>query len=186
MPDIEQLSAKHDKLIISIIVALAFAIRLFTSDATSLWGDEAFSWFQASQPTLLGVLLETARDNYPPLHNLILHFTIELFGTSEPALRLPSVVAGTATVYVTYLIGKDVRGPLAGQLAALFLCISLFHVWYSIEARMYALLALTSALYVLTSMRVLAGRTTGTVIAYVLSASALLLTQAYGLFVFVA
>ena len=132
-----------------LVVLLAAGLRFHDLDRTSLWLDEAVSWQQASQP-FLEMIAATARDNYPPLHNIILHVTIALFGDGETALRAPSALLGVANVYVLYLLGSALWDRTTGLIAALLLTVSGFHVWYSTEARMYALLAFTATLFVLT------------------------------------
>src|SRR5262249_49764267 len=46
---------------------------------------------------------------------------------------------GTATIFLTYAIAKKYGGIQAAFLAALFLCFSPTHVWYSQEATPYAM-----------------------------------------------
>ena len=62
-----------------VIVALAAWLRFHDIAAQSLWGDEAISWRQASNAPW-GVITVTAADNYPPLHNLILHAVMACCG----------------------------------------------------------------------------------------------------------
>ena len=137
-------------LVFGSILALATWLRFYDLSRTSLWFDEAGSWQQASLP-FLEMLSATARDNYPPLHNIILHFTIAAFGDSEQALRVPSALLGVATIYVLYKFGALLWGRSTGLIAALLLTLSGFHVWYSTEIRMYALLAFTATAFVLTA-----------------------------------
>ena len=96
------------------------------------------------------MLAATARDNYPPLHNIILHFTIAMFGNPEMALRAPSALLGVGSVYLLYRVGALLWDRTTGLIAALLLALSGFHVWYSTEARMYTLLSFTATLFVLT------------------------------------
>lgn len=83
-----------------------------------------------------------ARDVHPPGYYLLLSLWTRAAGTSEIALRTPSVVAGTATVVAVFAFGRKLCGARAGLLAAALLALSPFHVFYSQEARSYALLTL--------------------------------------------
>lgn len=70
------------------------------------------------------------------------------FGTSEFAGRLAAAVLGLATIAIVFR-ASDARWSWSGALAALLLAISPLHVYYSREARGYALLMfLTAALIV--------------------------------------
>jgi uncharacterized membrane protein len=133
-----------------IIVAAGAWLRFHNLGADSLWLDEAISW-QQSKDSLPDLISRTAKDNYPPLHNLFLHASINLFGDGEWSLRLPSVIFGTANILAIYWLGSMTGGWITGLLAAAFLALSGFHVMYSQEARMYALLSLTATLFAASS-----------------------------------
>ena len=45
-------------------------------------------------------------DVHPPLHHALLWVTVRVFGTSEFAVRLPSLIAGVALVPVLYWVGR--------------------------------------------------------------------------------
>ncbi len=90
------------------------------------------------------MLEQTARDNYPPLHNVILWTIIKLFGFSETAVRFPSAVMAVMAVYAIYRLGKCVWNGAEGLIAALLLAIQPIFVWHAGEARMYSLLGLVA------------------------------------------
>ena len=76
-----------------------------------LWVDEAISVDQAQMP--FGQMLDdmATTDVHPPLHHAVLWVTVRLFGTSELAVRLPSLLAGVALVPVMYWVGKVALRP---------------------------------------------------------------------------
>jgi len=133
-----------------VIVATGAWLRFHNLGASSLWTDEIASWFQ-SKDSLADLIRRTAQDNYPPLHNLFLYASINLFGDGEWSLRLPSAIFGTANILAIYWLGSMTVGRIAGLLAATFLALSGYHVWYSQDARMYALLSLTATLFAASS-----------------------------------
>jgi hypothetical protein len=90
---------------VGLVVLIGMALRVYGISAIDLWGDEAFSWMEANS-SFTNLLAATTQDNYPPLHNIILYFTMALFGDSEIALRAPSALMGTLTIWVVYLAGK--------------------------------------------------------------------------------
>jgi mannosyltransferase len=133
-----------------VIVAIGAWLRFHYLGADSLWLDEVVSW-QQSKDGLADLITRVAQDNYPPLHNLFLYASINLFDDSEWSLRLPSAIFGTANILAIYWLGSMTGGRIAGLLAAAFLALSGFHIWYSQEARMYALLSLTATLFAASS-----------------------------------
>jgi len=126
------------------ILLLASFLRFYRLDAQSFWNDEGNSARIAERP--LDLILEgAAGDIHPPGYYLLLHGWRALFGQNEFALRSLSVVAGVALVAFTYLLGRRLFGESTGLTAAFLGAISPFAIYYSQEARMYALLAALSA-----------------------------------------
>ena len=125
---------------------VAADIRLATS--RGLWVDEAISVRQAQLPfsQMIAGLRDT--DVHPPLHHTMLWITVRLFGTSELAVRLPSLIAGVALVPAMAWTGRVIYDRRTGWVAAALACVAPFCVWYSQEARMYALFMLFAALAV--------------------------------------
>ncbi len=87
-----------------------------------------------------------AADIHPLLYYSTLNVWMALSGQSPFAVRLWSVLLGVATVGVIYLLARDLFDPRTGLAAAFITAIAPFHVQYSQEARMYALLGLLLAL----------------------------------------
>jgi uncharacterized membrane protein len=126
------------------VLLLALLVRLVNLDQ-SLWLDEAAQAMESARP--LAEQWQIRADFHPPFFHYLLHFWMQ-GGSTEWYLRLISVLAGVATVGVVYLIGKEVGGKKVGKLAALFLSIAPYHIYYSQELRMYVWSALWAALAV--------------------------------------
>ncbi|MCL4467105.1 MAG: glycosyltransferase family 39 protein [Chloroflexi bacterium] len=126
------------------LVVFAFAVRTFGLNAQSLWHDEGASLYYASQDPLAMIGQVAQLGEIPPLYYLLLHFWLLLAGTSELALRLPSVIAGVLSLPLLYQLGRRLGSEAIGLLAAMFLLLSPLHVWQSQEARMYTLSALVA------------------------------------------
>jgi mannosyltransferase len=142
------------RILLLAILLLAFCLRFYRLDAQSFWNDEGNS-ARLSERTVALIVEGTASDIHPPGYYLLLHYWRALFGHSEFALRALSVVAGLALVLFTYLLGRRLFGETTGLLAAFLGAISPFAVYYSQEARMYALLAALSAAATYLLVRVL-------------------------------
>src|SRR3712207_6196961 len=92
-------------------------------------------------------------ESTPPLYYVLAWFWTQLFGTGEVGVRSLSALVGTATIPVAYAIGARAATPRAGLIAAALVAANPLLVWYSQEARTYALLVLLSALTVLALQR---------------------------------
>jgi 4-amino-4-deoxy-L-arabinose transferase-like glycosyltransferase len=159
-------------------------LRFYRLDAQSFWNDEGNS-ARIAERTLDLILEGAAGDIHPPGYYLLLHYWRALFGQSEFALRSLSVVAGLVLIVFTYLLGHHLFGEVTGLMAAFLGAISPFAIYYSQEARMYALLAAISAASTYMLFRLLindTGQKPGFFrktwfLAYVLTAAAGLYTQ---------
>jgi 4-amino-4-deoxy-L-arabinose transferase-like glycosyltransferase len=94
-------------------------------------------------------------ESAPPLYYALAWIWTQLTGTGEFGLRSLSALAGVATVPVAYLIGIELRGRRAGLVAAALVAVNPMLLWYSQEARAYALLVLLCAVSLLYCARAL-------------------------------
>src|SRR6201996_4124447 len=92
-------------------------------------------------------------ESTPPVYYALAWVWTQLVGTGEFGLRAISAAAGVATVPVAYLIGRELRGRRAGLWAAALVAVNPMMLWYSQEARAYALVTLFGALSVLYWLR---------------------------------
>ena len=126
---------------IAVITAVALALRL-PLWGNSLFGDEVGSYFVITGNTPSGIvhlLSGHSVDLTPPLYYL-LSWLAERLGSSPNLLRLFPLLAGTATIPLTYLVGRRTVGTRAGVTAATLVAVSPFLIFYSTEARAYAVL----------------------------------------------
>jgi uncharacterized membrane protein len=92
-------------------------------------------------------------ESAPPLYYAAAWLWTQATGTGEVGLRSFSALAGVATVPVAFLIGAELRGRATGVLAAALVAVNPMLVWYSQEARAYALFALLTSLSLLYFVR---------------------------------
>lgn len=109
----------------------------------SLWGDEAFASILA-QKSLSDIITIVTRDTSPPLHYILLHFWMQLFGTSEIAIRTMPLLLFVLLAFVVHKFAEDLFGKKASIWAFFLTLLNPFLFLYAFEARMYMLLALTS------------------------------------------
>ena len=123
------------------ILALAFILRAFAVGRPALRGDEGFSVTLATKPVGEMVALMLQSEPNPPLYFVALKGWIAIAGSSELALRWPSVLAGAMLVALTYRVGRAWLGRPAAAGAAALAAFNPFLVWYAQDARVYSLLA---------------------------------------------
>lgn len=124
-------------LALSIILAIALGLRLFRLGANDLWYDEVYS---------IAISDYYWRGWNPPFYFGILHYWIKLFGSSEFAVRFPSLLFGLSGVLCLFLLGKRLFNGRVGLYAAALMSLSPFHLWYAQEARPYTLAVFLSIL----------------------------------------
>jgi mannosyltransferase len=127
-----------------VILLLAAGLRFHLLGEQSLWHDEGNSYVQSTR-AIGEIAAHAARDIHPPGYYWLLAGWRLLAGESEFALRALSAFASILSVAFTYALGVRLAGRLAGVMAALFVALNTFSIYYAQEARMYALLALLGA-----------------------------------------
>lgn len=123
------------------IVAVGFMLRVKAGIGTYLNPDEATNYLIAHQSSLTGVYRASLTNPHPPLYYFLLLFWRRL-GDSEFMLRLPSMLAGTAFLWVAYRWAGRVLGRATGFVMLAVLAVSPLMVSMSGEVRSYPLLLL--------------------------------------------
>jgi mannosyltransferase len=127
------------------ITLAAALIRFSTLGHQSFDHDEAVTAIRVLQSNLGDTLSVVGRlERSPPLYYLLAWPWSKLFGTGEVGLRSLSALFGTLTVPAAYLAARELASRRAGVIAALFVAVNPYLVWYSQDARSYALFVLFS------------------------------------------
>ncbi len=135
----------RDRWVLLALLLLATGLRFYGLTAQSFWNDEGNTARLVERPLAL-IIEGAAGDIHPPGYYVLLHGWRAFAGESEFALRGFSALCGVLTVAVTAAIARRAGGRWAAMGAALFVAAHPLAVYYSQEARMYALLGLVSAL----------------------------------------
>ncbi|HWO17058.1 MAG TPA: glycosyltransferase family 39 protein [Solirubrobacterales bacterium] len=123
------------------LTALGVAVRFASLDLQSYHHDEVITAARVIPGSFGQMLHEVkASESNPPLYYVLAWGWAKAFGNGEVALRSLSALFGAATVPVGYLIGRELAGRRAGLIAAALLAVNPMLIWYSQEARSYALL----------------------------------------------
>jgi mannosyltransferase len=136
-----------------VILLVGWGLRLPHMGADSLWGDEIRSATRASLPEWSTAYEVIRRVNQAPFYEWgVLRWWLKLSGgdrqvaNRELLLRYPSVLLGIMAVSAVYIFGRVAFGRSVGVVSAGLLAISPLHVYYSREARTYALVSLLMTL----------------------------------------
>lgn len=134
---------------------LTAVITIFRVDRPGLWADELATW---------GMTTVSAHDLWPLLRSTdmvngayyaLMWGWTHLLGSSDLALRLPSVIAMTLTAALVAALGSRFGGPRGGLLAGMLFAVVPAVSRYGQEARVYALVVLFAALSTLLLARAL-------------------------------
>ena len=122
-----------------LITVLGAALRMYHLGSWSIWVDEAHTWRDITTPLSTFWKIDGA-SNYP-ISYLMARAVVDWFGTYDPGwLRLPFALVGSATVPLLGLLSIPLVGTRAALLAALFLAVNPWHIYWSQNARAYVLL----------------------------------------------
>jgi 4-amino-4-deoxy-L-arabinose transferase-like glycosyltransferase len=186
---------------VAALTLLAAAIRFFYIGHQGFWFDEGNTALLVKQSPggMLGLIPQT--ESTPPLYYMAAWVWVRIFGDHEAGLRSLSALAGVLTVPVAYAAaaklvsgwrvaagGVEVQaagrraetvGRRAGLLTAALTACNPFLIWYSQEARSYAVLVLLSAVALLAFAHARANPTPRTLTAWVIACALALVTHYY-------
>jgi hypothetical protein len=129
------------------LLAAGAAIRFSTLGLQSYQHDEVITAMRVLDGSFAHMLHEVrASESNPPLYYLLAWGWTRAFGLGEVDLRLLSALFGMLTVGVGYLLGRELASRRVGLALAALMAFNPMLVWYSQEARSYALLVLFCAL----------------------------------------
>jgi len=142
-----------------LLLLVALALRLINLDERPLWYDEAFAVLFAEKgldAMLYGTLTPVAggaADIHPLLYYTTLNGWMGVIGQSAFAVRLWSVFLGVLTVAAMFTLARKLINVRVAWAAAIIAALAAFHVQYSQETRMYALLGLLTLLTTYTFLK---------------------------------
>lgn len=140
-------------LLAALLTLGAFALRA-SQLHQSLFGDEVLAYREVAGQTLGHTLrtVGTGVESSPPLFFVLAWLSAKL-GDPTVWIRLPSLLLGSATIPVVYLLGRETIGRTGALIAAAIIAASPFATYYGIEARPYATMTFFVALSTLALLR---------------------------------
>ena len=140
----------HIWLLVLVVVAGSLLVRVLTALSTVLNPDEAMHVLRCCEPTLYAVYRADLAGPDPSFLHVLL-FPLCKWLASDFVLRLPSILAGTLTVFVGYKWLHELFDRTTGLIGMILLAFAPAVVYLSAEVRAYALVMCFSvcALYCL-------------------------------------
>lgn len=165
------------------ITALAAVVRFVGIGHQGYWYDEGNTVLLVhfSPGDMLALIPKS--ESTPPVYYCIAWVWARVFGYGETGLRSLSAVAGTLTVPVAYAAAAKLVSRRAGLITAALTAVSPLLIWYSQEARSYALLVLFTALALLAFAHVRATQSPRVVTAWAIASVLALATHYYAVVV---
>lgn len=120
---------------IGAVVIFAFAIRMFNLGKWSFWSEEVNTVIHVKN------LIDGPLGDWK-ISSALIYASLNLFGISEWSARLAPALIGALSIPILYLPTKRIIGQRAAVICSLLLSVSLWHLFWSQNARFYSLLLL--------------------------------------------
>jgi mannosyltransferase len=161
------------------LTVLATVLRFYHLGHQGFWFDEANTALlvKFSPGKMLGLIPQT--ESTPPLYYCVAWVWSRVFGDGEAGLRSLSAVAGVLTVPIAYAAAAQLIDRRAGLITCALTACNPLLIWYSQEARSYALLVLFTAAALLAFAYARADPTPRALTAWVIAAALSLATHYY-------
>jgi 4-amino-4-deoxy-L-arabinose transferase-like glycosyltransferase len=183
---VRHLLTEHaDVIALVMITAVAAGVRFATLGMQGLDHDESVTAAGVLHPSIGGTISAVAQlERTPPLYYMLEWLWTQAlgFGTDPANLRFLSAVFGTLTVPVAFLAARELSSRRAGVMTAALVALNPFLVWYSQEARAYALLVLFIALGLYVFARALSKPTRGRLAVWALVSILAIFTHYFAVF----
>lgn len=146
-PDRESAGKERKKITISIdteaamawlFVLIGSAVFISLTFNNNVWLDEAFT-ATLVRTDMAGVLERSMADTLPPLYNIILKLTTDIFGYTVPVMKLTSTVPMIITMILGATVVRKRFGAFTSYVFILALAVMPNMMFFGVEIRMYSL-----------------------------------------------
>lgn len=135
----EYISRNKKMVFFCLVVVVNLCVKLLGITYNQIALDEPFSIYHA-QFSIGHIYHTLIQGNNPPLYEIFLHYWIDIFGTDVFWVRLPSVIFSSFASGFWFLTALHGMSLLASVGVATLLTFSTQYVYFSHEARAYAML----------------------------------------------
>lgn len=181
---INYIKSNKEYFILSIIILIAFLLRIYKISSPSLWHDELMTFYrlQGSFSDTINTLLISP---FPPLYYIFMKFWTNLFGFSELSLRFPSLIFSTLTIIYLYLLTKKLFNKNTGLIASFLLAISPYAINYAQEAKMYSMIWFLSLASFYHFLNFIENPDKKNIIIYIISTTLMIYTLYFGFLILI-
>jgi hypothetical protein len=168
---------------VGLLIVLGAALRFYGLGHQGYWYDEANTVFlmRHSVGEMLGLL--PTNESTPPFYYCVAWVWTQVFGSGEAGLRSLSALFGVLVIPAAFVLGSAACNRRVGLvLAALVTCNPLL-IWYSQEARAYALMVLMTVLTLVALTAITRNPTARTFAAWAVAAIVALTTHYYAVLI---
>lgn len=103
-----------------ILISISTLFRIFLGSQLEFGNDEVYYWLYAKYPDI-------SHFDHPPFVGFFIQlFTVNLWFDSELAIRLAAIIPASITMYLIFLIGKQLKDERLGFIAVLLYNISVY------------------------------------------------------------
>lgn len=147
----EETTHKHDEInprswlvpeniMLVIIMLTAAGLRFYHYNKLPFMHDEFSALFRTSYNSFSDLIRHGVieNDSHPAGVQVFLYYWVKLVGFSELWVKLPFTLMGVASVWLIYAIGRHWHNVASGLIAAAFMAVMQYFVFYSQLARPYA------------------------------------------------
>jgi mannosyltransferase len=172
----------RERTVLGALIVLGGVLRFSTLGVQSFDIDESVTVSLLHQG--LGGMLKSLphTESTPPLYYLVAWLWSRLFGLGEVGLRSLSAVFGTLMIPLAHTTARRLISRRAGLIAAALTAVSPWLLWYSQEARAYALFALLGLASFAAFLRARDDPSRGSLAAWALLSALALATHYFALF----
>jgi len=131
--------------ILLFIILLSFLVRVVPSHLETFSADEGVTLYHA-QKSVIHNIIWPFFDDYVPFYHILLSLWLKIATLSIFSSRFLSVLFGTVSVFLLYLIVEKLFNKKTATYSSLIFALSPFAIFYSQEVRVYSLYLLLGLL----------------------------------------
>ncbi len=171
-------------LLLILILIISFFVRIYGLQSENIWSDEAVTIFNSHKSVLHNIKWSLGYGYYPSYH-VILSLWEKIFGLKEFNVRFLSLIFGILSVYMIFKIGTFMFNKKVGFYSSIILALSPYNVYYSQEARVYALFVFLSLCSIYFYLKLIQSNKNKHMVYYVLFTFLMLITHPPAIFILV-
>lgn len=174
-------------IILFAMVVFGFSLRVHNIAKHDFWFDEVITHehITMAYPAQERYFVNNFLEKNPPFYFILLRQWAKMFGDSELPLRMFSCLFGSLSILLTYKVGRLFFNRSTSLVAAGFLTLSPFQIWYSQEARAFSLSLFLSLVNAYFFFRGIKSGANNHWLGYFLSLICLFFTTYFGLFLLI-